>query len=115
MVGATTRGDGGIRTLGDGFPPRFLSREVLSSTQARLPIHAGMSVWHWILHITGADNVSGQWYGFWSGFGSDLPIFGAIAIFLHHHNCAEPRCWRIGKAHRQHKCKRHYVPTERSE
>lgn len=77
-----------------------------------------MSVWHWILHITGADNVSGQWYGFWSGFGSDLPIFGAIAIFLHHHNCAEPRCWRIGKAHRQHKCKRHYnvikeeVPVE---
>lgn len=27
---------------------------------------------HWFLHYTGSDNVSGPWYGFFSGFGSDL-------------------------------------------
>jgi UDP-N-acetylmuramyl pentapeptide synthase len=32
---------------------------------------------HWLLHIIGADNVSGTLYGFWSGFGSDI---GEIAL-----------------------------------
>lgn len=37
---------------------------------------------HWLLHVLGVDNVAGPWYGFWSGFGSDLGeaalIVGAV-------------------------------------
>lgn len=32
---------------------------------------------HWLLHVIGADNLSGTFYGFWSGFGSDI---GEIAL-----------------------------------
>ena len=53
-------------------------------------------MWHWFLHITGADNVSGPWYGFWSGFGSDLTEFGLIAVFWHKFNCHTKGCWRVG-------------------
>jgi len=32
-------------------------------------------MFHFLLHWTGSDNTSGQIYGFWSGFGSDLTEF----------------------------------------
>ena len=57
-------------------------------------------MWWWILHVTGVDNVSGPWYGFWSGFGSDLGEIEisppTIAIYRRH-NCHVKGCWRIGK------------------
>lgn len=55
-----------------------------------------MPVWHFLLWVTGVSNVSGRWYGFWSGFGSDLPIFGGLALYLRHHNCHQQGCWRPG-------------------
>jgi hypothetical protein len=52
------------------------------------------------LHYTGSDNVSGRWYGFWSGFGGDLGILAAIGYYLRRHNCHARGCWRIGlRAH----------------
>ena len=55
-------------------------------------------VWHWIEIHTGTVNESGPYYGFWSGFGSDLgevTILGAVAVGLKHVNCHDKGCWRI--------------------
>ena len=55
---------------------------------------------HWLAVHTGTVNESGPFYGFWSGFGSDLgelTIVGAIIGTYKHHNCGTKRCWRIGK------------------
>lgn len=79
-------------------------------------------MWHailqFVLHYTGAGNVSGKWYGFWSGFGSDLgefAIVGAIGQLAYtqarKHNCHEPGCWRIGlrtTAAGDHMCHKHH-------
>ena len=54
----------------------------------------------WLLHVLGVDDVSGRWYGFWSGFGSDLSelaIVGALAAMVRQHNCEVHRCWRLGR------------------
>jgi hypothetical protein len=74
---------------------------------------------HWIRVHTGIYNESGPYYGFWSGFGSDLEefgILGAIAAAIYSmfkkYNCHEPSCWRIGNhpaADGQfHLCYRHH-------
>jgi hypothetical protein len=68
---------------------------------------------------TGTVNEPGPYYGFWSGFGSDLEefgILGAIAAGVYQlvkkYNCHEPGCWRIGNhptADGQfHLCYRHH-------
>jgi hypothetical protein len=58
-------------------------------------------LWLWVLHVSGSDNVSGKWYGFWSGFGGDLGIIGALAAVpwmqYKRHNCQVKGCWRIGR------------------
>jgi hypothetical protein len=56
-----------------------------------------VAFWHFLLHILGVDNVSGEWYGFWSGIGGDLSIFGAVFVVLRKHNCHYRWCWRIGR------------------
>ena len=70
----------------------------------------------WVIHLrqvnywfevhTGTVNEPGPYYGFWSGFGSDLEefgIFGAIGAGIYQlvrkYNCHEPGCWRIGQYH----------------
>jgi len=60
-------------------------------------------VGHWLQVHTGTVNEPGPYYGFWSGFGSDLEefgILGAIGVGIYHlvkkYNCHEPGCWRIG-------------------
>jgi hypothetical protein len=40
------------------------------------------------------DNLSGPFYGAWSGWVGDLAIFGGIGAFYWHHICHEPGCWR---------------------
>lgn len=55
------------------------------------------SIWNWFLTVTGSNNTSGTWYGFWSGFAGDLFIFGALVSFYRKHNCHDNHCWRIGK------------------
>jgi hypothetical protein len=58
---------------------------------------------HWLAVHTGTDDLSGSWYGFWSGFGSDLAeigLIGAVATGVYQivrkYNCHEPHCWRVG-------------------
>jgi hypothetical protein len=58
---------------------------------------------HWLAVHTGTNDVSGVYYGFWSGFGSDLAEFGIIgalgtAVYqvVKKFNCHEPGCWRVG-------------------
>lgn len=55
---------------------------------------------NWLLHVLGVDDVSGRWYGFWSGFGSDLGEAGIVlGLFasVRKHNCHVRRCWRVGR------------------
>jgi len=65
-------------------------------------IHARL-VGHWLAVHTGTVNEPGPYYGFWSGFGSDLTefgIIGAIATGVYQlvkkYNCHYPGCWRVG-------------------
>ena len=60
-------------------------------------------VGHWLEVHTGTINESGPYYGFWSGFGSDLAEFGIIGAIgtcfyqlFKKYNCHEPGCWRVG-------------------
>jgi len=59
---------------------------------------------HWLGVHTGTLNEPGPYYGFWSGFGSDIEEFGilgaigaAIYQLVRKYNCHEPGCWRIGQ------------------
>jgi hypothetical protein len=63
----------------------------------------GSTVNHWLAVHTGTVDESGPYYGFFSGFGSDLAefgILGAIATAAYQqfrkYNCHEPGCWRVG-------------------
>jgi hypothetical protein len=65
-------------------------------------LHARL-VGHWLEVHTGTVNEPGPYYGFWSGFGSDIAefgILGAIGTGLYQLvkkvNCHEPGCWRVG-------------------
>lgn len=55
---------------------------------------------HWFQVHTGTINESGPYYGFWSGFGSDLGeatiVVGIIATWRHH-NCHVKGCARLGR------------------
>jgi hypothetical protein len=58
---------------------------------------------HWLAVRTGTVNEPGPYYGFWSGFGSDLTEFGIIGVIstgiyqvVKRYNCHEPGCWRVG-------------------
>ena len=58
---------------------------------------------HWLAVHTGTVNEPGPYYGFWSGFGSDLAEFGIIGAIstgiyqlVKRYNCHEPGCWRVG-------------------
>lgn len=57
-------------------------------------------MWIHILNVLGVTNVSGRWYGFWSGFGSDIGevtiVTGMLAIYKKH-NCHVAWCWRFGR------------------
>ena len=72
---------------------------------------AGMALWviharlfgHWLEVHTGTVNEPGPYYGFWSGFGSDLAEFGIIGAIgtgvyqlVKKYNCHYPGCWRVG-------------------
>lgn len=56
-----------------------------------------------ILRILGIDDVSGPWYAFWSGFGSDIGEFAIVAVLVAHvrafykkHQCVVITCRKIG-------------------
>lgn len=55
---------------------------------------------HWLAVHTGTVNEAGPYYGFWSGFGSDIQefaIFGVVFGAFRKHNCESPWCLRIGR------------------
>ena len=73
---------------------------------------AAIAVWvldasqfgHWFQVHTGIINESGPYYGFWSGFGSDITEFGVLGAvgagvyqLFKKYNCHEPACWRVGQ------------------
>lgn len=47
--------------------------------------------------IIGLDDPTGNWYLWWSGFGSDLGLIAAAATVVWKHNCPVKGCNRIGK------------------
>jgi hypothetical protein len=58
-------------------------------------------IFHWLAVHTGTVNEAGPYYGFWSGFGSDLseilgPII-ALGLYYWHHQCHAKGCHRIGR------------------
>lgn len=82
-------------------------------------IHLIEHVFHTFLNWSGASNPSGNQYGFWSGFGSDLSEFALLGLLIglyHRHNCAVPRCPRIAhkkfevKETKQYTCHKHATP-----
>ena len=57
-------------------------------------------LWWWIEVHTGTVNESGPFYGFWSGFGSDLgevTLLAAAYGLYRAHNCHAHRCPWIGR------------------
>lgn len=61
-------------------------------------------VQHWLAIHTGTVNESDGYYGFWSGFGSDLgeatlivTVFGTAAAAYRHHNCHVKGCPWLGR------------------
>jgi hypothetical protein len=73
---------------------------------------------HWLAVHTGTVNEAGPYYGFWSGFGSDIgeiAIIGGLVTVVRRHNCEVHGCWRIGRhqtAAGHHVCRRHH-PDDR--
>jgi hypothetical protein len=56
-------------------------------------------LWHWLEVHTGTINESGPYYGFWSGFGSDIgeaAIVGGLWMGFKKLNCHVKRCPRMG-------------------
>lgn len=55
--------------------------------------------WYWVEIHTGAINESDSYYGWWSGFASDIGevtlVTGGV-LALRHINCHESGCWRRG-------------------
>ena len=55
---------------------------------------------YWLSHFLGLDNLSGPYYGFWSGVGSDLAevtLVGAMLTLVRKYNCHVKWCWRVGR------------------
>lgn len=43
--------------------------------------------------------LQGEGYAWWSGLGSGSSWIAAIALYLWHHNCHQPGCWRLARRH----------------
>jgi hypothetical protein len=71
-------------------------------------------IWLWALHVTGADDESGTFYGFWSGFAGDIPLFVGVFIFYARHICHEHGCHRLSLHHNEGPvvCKKHNKPLK---
>jgi hypothetical protein len=57
-------------------------------------------LWEWIEIHVGAQTEGKSYYGFWSGFGSDLgeaTLVGGIIMLFRQHNCHNKGCWHLGK------------------
>lgn len=70
---------------------------------------------HWTAIHIGSTKEGGPYYGFWSGFGSDISEFAiAAGIYtgIRKVNCHSRKCWRIGhhplEGTPYHLCKTHH-------
>ena len=61
------------------------------------------SVNYWLAVHTGIVDISGPYYAFWSGFGSDIAEFSLVGAAVtgvyqlnRKYNCHQHGCWRIG-------------------
>lgn len=57
-------------------------------------------LYHWFEVHTGTVNESGPYYGFFSGFGSDIgevTLIAALCGAFRHHNCHVKGCLRLGR------------------
>lgn len=82
-------------------------------------------LWVEFLHVLGVDNVSGEWYGFWSGFGGDLTLIASVLaapiILWRKHDCDARRCPRLARhdfkdpetGTVQHLCRKHHPEESR--
>jgi hypothetical protein len=76
-----------------------------------LALVVGVGVWvanarnvdSWVSVHAGLTDLTGPYYGFWSGIGSDLAeltLVGAVATgayqLVRKYNCHQPGCWRVG-------------------
>lgn len=55
---------------------------------------------HWLAVHTGTVNEAGPYYGFWSGFGSDIgeiALLGGVFSLFRHQNCGVKHCWRLSR------------------
>jgi hypothetical protein len=50
---------------------------------------------HWLYVHLGISG-SGPYYGFWSGFGSDIGELAIVGGIWKMVNCHERGCWRVG-------------------
>jgi hypothetical protein len=86
----------------DGLSPMIKSGVLLVLVLALGVVFAGFhsTLFHWFEVHTGTVNESGPYYGFWSGFGSDIGeatlVVGVWAAW-HHHNCHVKGCARLGR------------------
>ena len=69
---------------------------------AYLILHVQL-VGRWLEVHLGVVNEPGPYYGFWSGFGSDIAEFGILGAIgagvyqlVRRYNCHYPGCWRVG-------------------
>lgn len=61
-------------------------------------MHWLSTAWWWFEVHSGTVHESGPYYGFFSGFGSDLgelTLIGAVIVGYRKVNCHEPHCFRI--------------------
>lgn len=83
--------------------PKALKLSVLLGIVILVAILIGLwgnFYWHWFEVHTGTVNESGPYYGFWSGFGSDIgeaTIFVGIITVYRHHNCHVKGCAHLGR------------------
>lgn len=106
-------------------------KKLIISTVIFFAITAGLillilffaACWRWFEIHTGTVNESGPYYGFWSGFGSDLGEASLIAVVItgaatayHKAECHDPTCHRIGMHPTHdgmfHLCRRHHPDLE---
>jgi hypothetical protein len=62
---------------------------------------AGAAQPHGLAHALGLDNLSGPFYGYWSGSGGTLEAYARdiilISLLWYHANCHARGCWRWGR------------------
>ena len=86
----------------DGLSPRIKFGVLVVLVIVLGVIFAGLhsTLFHWFEVHTGTVNESGPYYGFWSGFGSDIGeatlVVGVWAAWRHH-NCHVKGCARLGR------------------